>query len=57
MMSHDVSCDGHGRGHNEMDNPALTQPTMYNIIDSRSTVPDLYTEQLQVRICRYKLSY
>ena len=47
-MSHDVACDVVSRGHNEMDNPTLTQPIMYKEIDSRSTVPDLYSQQLEV---------
>lgn len=34
-------------GHNELDNPSLTQPTMYNVIDKRPTVPDLYTNELE----------
>ena len=45
--SHDLSHDAH-RGHNEMDNPRLTQPTMYSVIDERPTVPDLYAGELEV---------
>ena len=32
-----------------MDNPSLTQPTMYNVIDKRPSVPDLYSMELEVR--------
>jgi probable 2-oxoglutarate dehydrogenase E1 component DHKTD1 len=34
-------------GHNEMDNPSLTQPTMYSVIDQRPSVPDLYSMELE----------
>ena len=37
------------RGHNELDNPTLTQPVMYQVIGSRSTVPDAYAKKLEVR--------
>lgn len=33
-------------GHNELDNPRFTNPTMYHIIDARRSVPDTYAEQL-----------
>jgi len=33
-------------GHNEGDEPAFTQPLMYNKIKSRPTVTEVYTEQL-----------
>jgi probable 2-oxoglutarate dehydrogenase E1 component DHKTD1 len=33
-------------GHNEMDDPSLTQPLMYKIIESRDSVPDLYVKSL-----------
>ncbi|OZJ02164.1 hypothetical protein BZG36_04628 [Bifiguratus adelaidae] len=33
-------------GHNELDEPAFTQPLMYNNIRSRKSVPTLYEEQL-----------
>ena len=34
------------RGHNEADDPSLTQPLMYEIIDSKSTIRTLYTNAL-----------
>ena len=34
------------RGHNEADDPSLTQPTMYAIIDTKRSVRKLYTEAL-----------
>ena len=34
------------RGHNEADDPSLTQPLMYNIIDAKRSVRKLYTEAL-----------
>jgi len=34
------------RGHNEADDPSLTQPLMYNIIDKKRSVRKLYTENL-----------
>lgn len=34
------------RGHNEADDPSLTQPTMYELIDQKRSVRMLYTEQL-----------
>lgn len=36
------------RGHNELDEPAFTQPVMYQQIRSRQSVPTLYEEQLIV---------
>ncbi|XP_043570084.1 probable 2-oxoglutarate dehydrogenase E1 component DHKTD1, mitochondrial isoform X1 [Chiloscyllium plagiosum] len=33
-------------GHNELDDPTFTNPTMYKIIRSRKSIPDLYAEQL-----------
>ena len=36
------------RGHNELDDPSMTQPSMYKAIDTRSSVPDTYWDQLQV---------
>uniref|UniRef100_UPI00398F6A1A 2-oxoadipate dehydrogenase complex component E1 n=1 Tax=Pristiophorus japonicus TaxID=55135 RepID=UPI00398F6A1A len=33
-------------GHNELDEPTFTNPTMYKIIRSRKSIPDLYSEQL-----------
>ncbi|CAG8675994.1 14887_t:CDS:10, partial [Cetraspora pellucida] len=35
-------------GHNELDEPAFTQPLMYNNIRSRKSVPKLYEEKLLV---------
>ncbi len=34
------------RGHNEVDDPSLTQPLMYNLIDAKRSVRKLYTEAL-----------
>ena len=34
------------RGHNEADDPSLTQPLMYNLIDVKRSVRKLYTEAL-----------
>ncbi|MEN9923203.1 MAG: hypothetical protein RIS09_717, partial [Actinomycetota bacterium] len=34
------------RGHNEADDPSLTQPLMYELIDSKRSVRKLYTENL-----------
>ncbi|MEZ2189477.1 multifunctional oxoglutarate decarboxylase/oxoglutarate dehydrogenase thiamine pyrophosphate-binding subunit/dihydrolipoyllysine-residue succinyltransferase subunit [Corynebacterium sp. CCM 9204] len=34
------------RGHNEADDPSMTQPQMYEIIDNRDTVRTRYTEDL-----------
>lgn len=36
-------------GHNEIDDPSFTQPTMYQKIENRGTVPDIYTESLVAR--------
>ncbi|RUS74783.1 hypothetical protein EGW08_017450 [Elysia chlorotica] len=33
-------------GHNEIDEPAFTQPIMYNAIKSRQSIPDLYAQQV-----------
>ena len=38
----------HCRGHNELDNPSLTQPVMYSAIESRLSVPDMYARELEV---------
>jgi len=34
------------RGHNEADDPSLTQPLMYNLIDAKRSVRKVYTEAL-----------
>ncbi|KAI0220198.1 putative 2-oxoglutarate dehydrogenase E1 component DHKTD1, mitochondrial [Lamellibrachia satsuma] len=34
-------------GHNEMDEPAFTQPLMYRTIRTRSSIPDRYADKLQ----------
>ena len=34
------------RGHNEADDPSLTQPLMYQIIDEKRSVRKLYPESL-----------
>ena len=31
-----------------MDNPSLTQPIMYDVIENRTTVPDTYAKKLEV---------
>jgi 2-oxoglutarate dehydrogenase complex dehydrogenase (E1) component-like enzyme len=36
------------RGHNELDEPAFTQPQMYHKIRSRKSVPVLYEDKLIV---------
>ncbi|XP_071800506.1 2-oxoadipate dehydrogenase complex component E1-like [Asterias amurensis] len=33
-------------GHNEIDDPSFTQPTMYGIVKSRMSVPDLYLDKV-----------
>uniref|UniRef100_A0A8C8RQL1 2-oxoadipate dehydrogenase complex component E1 n=1 Tax=Pelusios castaneus TaxID=367368 RepID=A0A8C8RQL1_9SAUR len=33
-------------GHNELDEPFFTNPSMYKIIRSRKSIPDMYTERL-----------
>ncbi|ACZ31502.1 2-oxoglutarate dehydrogenase, E1 subunit [Xylanimonas cellulosilytica DSM 15894] len=37
------------RGHNEGDDPSMTQPLMYNLIESKRSVRRLYTENLVAR--------
>ena len=37
-------------GHNEIDEPAFTQPVMYNVINNRMSIPDLYAQQVVVSI-------
>ena len=34
------------RGHNEGDDPSMTQPLMYNLIEAKRSVRKLYTEAL-----------
>jgi 2-oxoglutarate dehydrogenase E1 component len=34
------------RGHNEGDDPSMTQPLMYNLIEAKRSVRRLYTESL-----------
>lgn len=36
-------------GHNEQDDPSVTLPLTYTIIDHHPTVLELYTRQLEVR--------
>ena len=33
-------------GHNELDDPTFTNPSLYSVINKRGTVPDLYRDQL-----------
>ena len=35
------------RGHNELDDPSITQPQMYKIINNIKTVPDTYWEEVR----------
>ena len=37
-------------GHNELDDPTFTQPTMYNVINQRKSIPDKFSDQLIVSI-------
>ena len=39
------------RGHNEGDDPSMTQPTMYSLIEKKGSVRKLYTESLVGRKC------
>lgn len=36
-------------GHNEIDDPSFTQPTMYKVIENRASVPEKYAESLVTR--------
>ena len=35
-------------GHNEMDDPSFTQPLIYDVINARKSIPDIYAESLIV---------
>ncbi|KAG0738956.1 hypothetical protein G6F24_017481 [Rhizopus arrhizus] len=35
------------RGHNEADEPAITQPLMYQVIRKHATTREMYAEQLE----------
>ena len=37
-------------GHNELDDPSFTQPTMYNVIRNRKSIPEMYADQLKVKL-------
>jgi 2-oxoglutarate decarboxylase len=39
------------RGHNEGDDPSMTQPVMYSLIEAKQSVRKLYTESLVGRKC------
>ncbi|KAK6999788.1 endoribonuclease Dicer [Biomphalaria glabrata] len=42
-------------GHNEMDEPSFTQPRMYQVINNRQSIPDLYSKSLiQAGLCEDK---
>ena len=43
------------RGHNELDEPAFTQPLMYQNIRTRNSVPELYEDKLMVRFKEFLL--
>lgn len=36
-------------GHNELDDPSFTQPLMYDVINSKQSVPDAYANLLEAR--------
>ena len=43
-------------GHNEMDDPAFTQPKMYEVIRNRRSIPDCYADVVIVS-CQTSFSY
>ena len=43
-------------GHNELDDPTFTQPTMYSIINSKKSIPDTFAEHLVVSRLSLSLS-
>ena len=45
-LSNILLCSTFFRGHNELDDPTMTNPEMYEVINKRSSVPDLYKEKL-----------
>lgn len=44
-------------GHNELDEPAFTQPLMYKIIRDRKSVPELYEEKLKVNFLLFDFMF
>ena len=53
LFKKDIVCNLHCYrkwGHNEMDDPYLTQPVMYNAINARETVPQKYLKNLQQEV-------
>jgi 2-oxoglutarate dehydrogenase E1 component len=52
QFDHDIVIDMicyRRRGHNEGDDPSMTQPLMYNLIEAKRSVRRLYTENLVAR--------
>jgi len=45
---HKVFCLCCCRGHNELDNPSLTQPLMYKTIEKGESIPATYSSRLRV---------
>ena len=45
----DISCFRRW-GHNELDEPAFTQPQMYHLISNRKTIPDEYAEKVSSKV-------
>ncbi len=44
-------------GHNEMDDPAFTQPVMYHAIRNRKSIPDTYADVVVVSAtCHWKVN-